>query len=60
MTVIDELPSEILLKIFNYIPDRRSVALVNRRFYDAVCTLDEPQICLEAFPRGPSVSFNVA
>ncbi|XP_037034892.1 uncharacterized protein LOC119073490 [Bradysia coprophila] len=37
---MNSLPNELLLKILGYLPNNKSVALVSRRFYDAVCTLD--------------------
>lgn len=47
---IDELPFELLTKIFSYLPNHKTVALVNHHFYDVVCTLDAPIMCLGAFP----------
>lgn len=55
MVKMDELPIEMLLKIFSYVPDRKPVALVNRRFYDVVCTLDEPQLCPAVYERLVSI-----
>lgn len=54
---MDQLPMEILLKIFSYVSDHKTVALVNRRFYDAVRTLDAPLIILGVFEKMVSISF---
>lgn len=34
---IDQLPSKVLLEILSYIPNLRDAALVNKKFYEAVC-----------------------
>lgn len=46
---MNELPNELLMQIFSYLPNNKSVALVNHRFYDAVCTLDERHMHLGVF-----------
>lgn len=43
---IDELPVEILMKILSYLPSYDKINLVNRQFYNVVCTLRDPEICL--------------
>lgn len=48
---MDQLPIEILLTIFSYVPDHKVLALVNRRFYDAVCILDAPHFFLGVFEK---------
>lgn len=41
MTTIDQLPVEILMKIFSYLPSYNQVSLVNKRFYDVVCSVSD-------------------
>lgn len=43
---IDQLPVEILIKIFGYLPTFAEVSLVNRLFYDIACKVNDPNICL--------------
>lgn len=44
---IDDLPVEILVKIFRYLPTFNSVSLVSRRFYNVACDLGEHTIWLD-------------
>lgn len=41
MIKIDELPVEILMKIFTYLPRYSEVALVNKVFYDVACSVND-------------------
>lgn len=41
MTTIDQLPAELLMKIFSYLPSYSQVSLVNKRFYDVVCSASD-------------------
>lgn len=43
---IDQLPIELLIKIFSYQPTVREIALVNRHFYEIVTDLNDANICL--------------
>lgn len=47
MLSIDQLPVEILMKIFRYLPNCGQVSLVNKLFYNVVCSLND--IFLELF-----------
>lgn len=40
MSLIDNLPDNIFKKILSYVPSRRNSARVNKKFYNAVCELD--------------------
>ncbi|KAG4071729.1 hypothetical protein HA402_011883 [Bradysia odoriphaga] len=48
---MNSLPNELLLKILSYLPNNKSIALVSRRFYDAVCTLDAKDVRLIVYGR---------
>lgn len=43
---IDELPVEMLMKIFSYLPSYKNVSLTNKVFYSIACTTNDPNICL--------------
>lgn len=43
---IEQLPIEMLLKIFDYLPTFCDVSLVNKLFYDVACKVHDPHICL--------------
>lgn len=43
---LEELPIEILLKIFSYLPSYDNVSLVNKQFYNIVCELCDSKLCL--------------
>lgn len=43
---IDQLPLEMLMEIFRYLPMYDKVSLVNKRFYSIVCKLKDPLICI--------------
>lgn len=36
-----QLPTELLIKLFEYIPERWSIALVCRQFYEVLCKVDK-------------------
>jgi F-box-like len=38
---IEKLPTELLINIFKYIPDRWSISLVSRLFYEVVCKIEQ-------------------
>lgn len=44
--VVDELPTEMLIKIFSYLPSYQNVSLVNKRFYEVVCVMNDRNIYL--------------
>lgn len=44
---IEELPIEILMKIFNYLPSYKNVSIVNKHFYSIACDLYDSKINLE-------------
>ncbi len=43
---IDQLPVEMLMKIFSFLPRYEDVSLVNKLFYEIACTVNDPNICL--------------
>lgn len=43
---IEQLPVEMLIKIFGYLPTYGEVSLVNKLFYGIACTVHDPNICL--------------
>lgn len=43
---IDELPIEMLMQIFAYLPKYNAVSLVSKRFYDVACKVNDSTICL--------------
>lgn len=46
MIIIDQLPVEMLLKIFSYLPSYGNVSLVNKLFYDVACKLNDSNVCV--------------
>lgn len=44
---IEELPIEMLMKIFSYLPSYKNVSIVNKHFYNIACELCDSKICLE-------------
>lgn len=38
---IEQLPVEVLMKIFSYLPSYNEVSLVDKRFYDVACTVND-------------------
>lgn len=47
---MEELPIEILMKIFSYLPSYDKVSLVNKKFYNIVCEMSDSKICLALNP----------
>lgn len=43
---IDQLPVEILMKIFSYLPRHEDILLVNKYFYDVACKVNDANIIL--------------
>lgn len=41
---MDDLPVELLMKIFSYLPSYSNVSLVSKRFYEVACNVNE--VCL--------------
>lgn len=41
MKKIDELPVEMLMKVFSYLPNYDTVSLVNKLFYNVACKLTD-------------------
>lgn len=41
MRKIDELPVEMLMKVFSYLPNYDAVSLVNKLFYNVACKLTD-------------------
>ncbi|KAG4071586.1 hypothetical protein HA402_011740 [Bradysia odoriphaga] len=46
MSSINQLPVEILIKIFGYLPSFGRVSLVNKLFYDVSCSVHASKICV--------------
>lgn len=42
-TSIEELPNEIFETILSFVKQRRNLALVNKKFYRAVCNVDNQE-----------------
>lgn len=49
MMKIDQLPVEILMKIFNYLHSYDKVSLVNKHFYNVACKVTESRIHLRLY-----------
>lgn len=43
---LDQLPVEVLTKIFSFLPAYGEVSLVNKLFYNIACQVNDPNICL--------------
>lgn len=43
---IDQLPVEMLMKIFSYLPRHGELSQVNKHFYDLVCKVNDSKICI--------------
>lgn len=41
-----QLPTEVLLEIFGYLPERWDVSLACQSFYEVVCKLEMNSLCL--------------
>lgn len=44
---LDDLPNEILFKIFDFIPNRWNLSLVSWDFYEIVCEIEKNQFCFK-------------
>lgn len=44
---LDDLPTEMLFKIFSYIPNRWNLSLVCWDFYEIVCEIEKNQFCFK-------------
>lgn len=44
---LNDLPTEILFKIFDYIPNRWNLSLVCWDFYEIVCEIEKNQFCFK-------------
>lgn len=43
---LDELPTEVLLEIFNYVPNRWNLTLVCWDFYEIVCEVERERFSM--------------
>lgn len=51
MILIDQLPVEILLQIFRYLPNYGQVSLVNKLFYNVACDVNDIWVELSLNPK---------